>query len=85
MTFFQKTAGYEIGGDPLLGHALRESALDAHDGDLPHISMAYGFLLDNPECFADFASLGMDGEPIWPADMPAEPSIELIAAYYGRI
>lgn len=68
-----------------LGHALRESALDAHGGDLPHISMAYGFLLDNPECFEDFASIGMDGEPIWPADMPAQPSIELIAAYYGRI
>ena len=43
-----------------LGHALRESAIDAHDGTLPHISMAYGFLLDNPECFEDFASIGMD-------------------------
>lgn len=68
-----------------LGHALRESALDAHGGDLPPIAIAYEFLLDNPECFADFASIGMDGEPIWPADMPAEPTIELIAAYYGRI
>jgi hypothetical protein len=64
-----------------LGHALRESALDAH-GTLPHITTAYAFLLHNPQCFEAFAGIGMDGEPIWPASTPAEPSVELIAAYY---
>ncbi len=58
-----------------LGSALRASALDAHDGELPNVRIAYMFLLDNPECFTD------DDE--WPADMPQEPNIELIAAYYG--
>jgi hypothetical protein len=58
-----------------LGRLLRQSALDAHDGELPTVYTAYSFLLDNPECFY--------GEE-WPADMPAEPNIELIAAYYNR-
>ncbi len=58
-----------------LGTDLRASALDAHDGNLPPIDIAYSFLLDNPGCFGD------DEE--WPADMPQEPNIELIAAYYS--
>jgi len=61
-----------------LGAELRQSALDAHAGELPHVDMAYGFLLDNPECFQ------ADDQP-WPDDMPGEPPLELIAAYYeGR-
>jgi hypothetical protein len=34
---------------------------------------AYSFLLNNPECF---------GREDWPAEMPQEPNIEFIAAYY---
>jgi len=36
-------------------------------------------LLENPECFI-LDENGEDQE--WPADMPQEPPIELIAAYY---
>ena len=57
-----------------LGRALRQSALDAHDGILPPVEYAYAFMLDNPECF-----IGEDQE--WPADMPGNPNIELIYAY----
>ena len=59
-----------------LGKELKASALDAHDGQLPHIDIAYSFLLDNAECFSDSDE--------WPADMPQEPNIEIIAAYYGE-
>jgi hypothetical protein len=60
-----------------LGKQLRQSATDAHGPDLvPPISVAYAFLLENPECFI------FDGDE-WPPDMPADPNIELIAAYYG--
>ncbi len=55
------------------GLALRASADDAHDGDTPSVDIAYSFLLDNPECF---------GYEEWPADMPQQPNIQLIAAYY---
>lgn len=61
-----------------LGQALRESALDAHNGELPNVEVAYGFLVDNPECFK-----GDDAD--WPVDMPVEPNIELIAAYLGSL
>jgi hypothetical protein len=69
-----------------IGTALRESALDAHDGKLPPVEVAYSFLLDNPEIFLadnpEFA--GFPGEePNWPADIPQEPNIELITAYYA--
>ena len=37
-----------------IGQTLRESALDAHDGELPSVGTAYSFLLDNPECFRSF-------------------------------
>jgi hypothetical protein len=57
-----------------LGAELRVSAKDAHDGNLPPVEMAYGFLVANPECF---------GFEEWPADLPAEPNDELIAAYLG--
>lgn len=56
-----------------LGSTLREAALDAHD-ELPHFDVAWDFLLNNPECF--------DHANGWPADMPAEPPIELLRAYY---
>ena len=57
-----------------LGAELRASALDAHDGQLPPVEMAYQFLDANPECF---------GFEIWPADFPAAPTLALFAAYYG--
>lgn len=57
-----------------IGAALRESAMSAHDDVLPSLDIAYSFLLDNPECFTDSDE--------WPADMPTEPNIELIAAYF---
>ena len=57
-----------------LGHQLRQSALDAHNGTLPPVTVAYFFLLDNPECF---------GVEEWPDTMPRDPNIELIAAYYN--
>lgn len=57
-----------------IGTELRAAALDAHDGELPGVAIAYCFLEDNPECF---------GFEEWPADFPAEANIELIAAYYG--
>ena len=59
-----------------MGKDLRQSAMDAHDGQLPRIDIAYSFLLDNPECFID--------ADVWPVDMPAEPPIELVYAYYSR-
>lgn len=59
-----------------LGAQLRKSAEDAHAGDIPSVELAYDFLLDNPECF------GFDD---WPAEMPTEPNIELIAAYYRAV
>lgn len=55
-----------------LGAAVRQSALDAHEGVLPHVSIAYQFMLDNPECFSARDT----------ADMPAEPPVEFITAYY---
>ena len=58
-----------------LGKALQQSALDAHGpSHLPKVTAAYQFLLETPECFDDFDE--------WPADMPQEPNIELIVAYY---
>lgn len=57
-----------------LGRELRQSARDAHGSDIPFVDFAYDFLLANPECF-------IDGDE-WPADMPSEANIELIAAYY---
>jgi hypothetical protein len=67
-----------------LGTALRQSALDAHDGELPPVTLAYSFLLDNPECFLPDQSEMDEPGPVaeWPAYMPQEPNIELIAAYY---
>jgi hypothetical protein len=62
-----------------LARALRESADDAHDGRTPDITIAYSFLLENPECFV-LDENGEDQE--WPADMPQVPPMELIAAYY---
>jgi hypothetical protein len=62
-----------------LGRALRESADDAHDGRTPDITIAYSFLLENPECFVLDENCE-DQE--WPADMPQVPPMELIAAYY---
>ena len=58
-----------------IGKSLRASALDAHDGALPPVDLAYSFLSGNPECFIDSNE--------WPADMPTIPPSELIAAYYG--
>ncbi len=45
-----------------LGKALRVSAKDAHDRNLPDVRIAYSFMLDNPECFID--------QDVWPDDMP---------------
>lgn len=58
-----------------LGKELRQNSIDAH-GEIVDVRIAYGFLLCNSECF-----LGDD--VAWPDDMPQEPNIELIAAYYG--
>lgn len=63
-----------------LGTELRQAALDAHDGDLPQVEIAYSFLLDNPECFANSAGVPVEE---WPAAMPQEPNIILITAYYN--
>ena len=77
----------------LLGQALRASALDAHDGELPSVEIAYAFLLDNPDCFtvpgleSFFPGADLDAPYLddaeWPAGMPHEPNIEVIAAYYA--
>lgn len=70
-----------------LGRELRQSAMDAHDGELPDVGRAYAFLLDNPECFSQSewpATAINECVYEWPADMPSEPNIELIAAYYAR-
>jgi len=67
-----------------LGKDLRNSADCSIQpaGQTPPVRLAYQFLLDNPECFL----IGPDLDSLeWPADMPQEPNIELIAAYYGRI
>lgn len=59
-----------------LGSELRAAALADHNGELPIVSEAYVFLLANPRAF-------LPGDnPTWPAGMPQEPNIELIAAYY---
>ena len=56
-----------------LGAALRQSAMDVHDGKLPDVGVAYSFLRDNPECF-----LGED--TTW--HMPAEPPLAFRLAYH---
>jgi hypothetical protein len=58
-----------------LGAELRRNSLDAH-GEVVDVNFAYGFLLCNPEAF-------LDDDASWPKDMPQEPNIELIAAYYN--
>jgi hypothetical protein len=80
-----------------IGTALRESALEAHDGGLPPLKLAYEFMLDNPWLFIDQDVLDVlnvaygdaltmaevnIGNVEWPADMPQEPTAELMAAYY---
>lgn len=62
----------------LLGKELRIAALDAHEGELPSIDLAYSFLMENPECFS-----GGFEEEGWPAGMPPGPNEELCAAYYA--
>ena len=54
-----------------LGLELRLAAFDAW-GRLPHPADAYGFLIQNPELF-DYQA--------WPAGMPREAPLDLIAAY----
>lgn len=56
-----------------LGAAVRQFALEAREGVLPHVSIAYKFMLDNPECFSA-------GDT---AELPAEPPVEFIVGYYG--
>jgi hypothetical protein len=56
-----------------LGAMLRASALDAHNGELPSLDIAYTFMLDNPEYF-------IDGDE-W-SDMPAVAPEALAFAYY---
>lgn len=64
-----------------LGKLARESVDDAdlRLTDDPNetrpldVREAYSFLCDNPECF---------GFEDWPADLPQEPNIKFIAAYY---
>ena len=58
-----------------MGYELRDSALDAHDGILPHLDIAWAFLRENPECF---------GFEEWPVDIPADAPPELAAAYFGN-
>ena len=59
----------------LLGHELRQNDEDAHGPDhLYGVMGAYGFLLDNPECFTG----GQNG---WPEDMPLDPPLELVLGY----
>ena len=60
-----------------MGRHLRTSALDAHEGQLPPVDIAYSFLLDNWEIFCNEDDESWE----WPADMPQKPNIELIAAY----
>ena len=50
-----------------IGKSLRASALDAHDGALPPVDLAYSFLSGNPECFIDSNE--------WPADMPTMTTV----------
>lgn len=40
-----------------LGQQVRESAMDAHDGELPELYIAYSFFLDNPHIFVGQAEL----------------------------
>lgn len=88
-----------------LGRAARQAAMDAHDGELPHVSIAWEFLLDNPDCFIGETELdAMNKSPEmggaagyltmadvetgnvgWPEEMPRDPGIEFIAAYYGAL
>jgi hypothetical protein len=58
-----------------LGAELRASSNDmSGTNPIPSVDTAYAFLLENPECF---------GFEEWPQDMPGEPNIELIWAYYN--
>jgi hypothetical protein len=36
-----------------LGALARQSALDAHNGELPPVDVAYSFMCDNPDCFLE--------------------------------
>ena len=47
--------------------------MDAHNGELPHVLIAWAFVTDNPDLFFD-----TDGD-----DIDDEPNEEFIAAYYG--
>ena len=58
-----------------IGTALRESALEAHEGGLPPLKIAYEFLLEQDDWC-------VDGEWLDTADLPEEPPAELMAAYY---
>jgi hypothetical protein len=80
---------------PKIGEALRESAIDGHEGldpvdahgryldihGAPPVTEAYSFLLDNPSCFCPWDG-ATETEPEWPLDMPANPPAALVAAYY---
>lgn len=57
------------------GVLLREATLDAWDGELIDSSIAYEFLLENPECF------GRDDE--WPENMPKVPPPALVDGYHS--
>lgn len=56
-----------------MGRQARQSAMYAHNGELPGIDIAYSFFSDNPECF---------GFTVWP-EIPEEPNAEFVAGYYG--
>jgi hypothetical protein len=58
-----------------LGKLARQSALDAHNGELPSVEIAYSFMLCNPECFL------AEDELDWPQEMPSDPPADFIAAY----
>ena len=61
-----------------LGQDARVSADDAHEGDTPSVSLAYSFVLDNPECFMG----STDVNDQWPEDMPTEAPLAFIEGYY---
>ena len=56
------------------GQLLRESTLDAFDGELIDSDAAYEYLLENPESF---------GREDWPKNMPTRPPRALVDGYHS--
>ena len=66
-----------------IGEYARESATDAHDGELVDPSIAYSFVCQDNTMEWIYPEMPEDSE--WPEGMPLFPPDEFLAAYYDCI